>query len=1327
MISGSSAEELLTLREAARRLDVHENTLRNWVKRGVLEPVKVPGTRYRRFRADDIDRVVRQQDRSLAASPRVEAATEFVDAAYLDTWAITRDAQALLPGVVRRLIAGTAGVIGLSMRAGDGVGDAGWDGLIEDSPGSPWVPVGSSAWELGTGGDPARKAQAEYTKRTAEPLGVDPGVTTFVFVTPRRWPRARDWERERRDEKTWKHIRVIDGDDLQGWLESQPAVHLWLSERLGLRPRDVQTLEDWWAQFSAKTRPQLPRELLLAGRQHSATQLRAAATSKAPTAIYVRGGSREEAAAFVAAVLFSAEERGGPAMVGLTPQGWERLTMGSEAAVLIPDFDDPNIAPAVGRGHLVVVPLQERGSVQGLNVIELGTLERTEARDTLVEKAGLPFREADRLAGLARRSLAAFMRDPALASAPRSSPAWARGNHARLLGRLTLVGEWSPSDRDHDAIAEAVGRDWEAVEDELVSWHTSSDPPFVLAGDRWQVTSADGAWSLLHDAVQAGDIQRICNVAAAVLSETDPLLDLVPDERSLASVRGIRPIYSGTIRAGLAQGLALLGAFNEPLPGGAAGRDYADATVRELLRRANHDPSARLWASLSPQLQLLAEAAPEEFLNGVEAGLVGNQPVLALMFTDHEKTEAFGSTSPHTGLLWALELLCWSPEFSRAAGALARLAEVDPGGRSGNRPIGSLRSVFLPWIPQTAASLESRIRVLDRLRSDHSDVAWDLELAIMPAGHDFSTYTPRPRFRGWDTNDERPPLHEWLAAITEITSRAIEDAGTNPIRWTALLQHIGDLPDAQRDAVIAGLDSVSPLAMESAGRSRLWETMIEFIERHRQFPDARWALADAPLARLEDIVGRLAPGDLVTRHVRLFDWHPHLAGIDPADYEGHQIALTELRAEAVRGILEASGMRGIERLALESKMPEEVGSQLAGVSRDREFPRVRELLGQPDSSGRLADGWVARMAHDAEPGWWLRMAAEMPGWPEETQVAFLRGLGAPTPRLLEFLNQLDGNVQEKYWRTTRPFAIDRSVLATVVDKLLVHDRPWAAIDVLATSRHRASDDGLPKQPMVDAVVAALKAAVANPGDRPQAASAGYEVGQLLDYLDRQAVQEDTVAELEWSFFRLLEYTREPRALYARLARNPEFFVELISVLYRPKNGPSERESDDTATAVASNAWSVLTHWREPPGLTSERKIDSQQLRGWVRRARLLLMDADRADVGDHHIGQLLSGAPPGTDGIRPAEEVRELIEDLASTAIETGFVIGVLNSRGITSRGMYDGGTQEWGIAKEYRNSAAEIIDQWPRTGRLLNELAADFERTARREDAEEQARAGNV
>ena len=52
--------ELIQVRQAARALGVHENTIRRWEERGLLRAVRLPSG-VRRFRAEDI-KAVREDD-----------------------------------------------------------------------------------------------------------------------------------------------------------------------------------------------------------------------------------------------------------------------------------------------------------------------------------------------------------------------------------------------------------------------------------------------------------------------------------------------------------------------------------------------------------------------------------------------------------------------------------------------------------------------------------------------------------------------------------------------------------------------------------------------------------------------------------------------------------------------------------------------------------------------------------------------------------------------------------------------------------------------------------------------------------------------------------------------------------------------------------------------------------------------------------------------------------------------------------------------------------------------------------------------------------------
>ncbi len=61
-----ATREFLNVRDTARALGVHENTVRNWEERGILRAIRLPGSGYRRFSAADVERLRTEMFEQLA-------------------------------------------------------------------------------------------------------------------------------------------------------------------------------------------------------------------------------------------------------------------------------------------------------------------------------------------------------------------------------------------------------------------------------------------------------------------------------------------------------------------------------------------------------------------------------------------------------------------------------------------------------------------------------------------------------------------------------------------------------------------------------------------------------------------------------------------------------------------------------------------------------------------------------------------------------------------------------------------------------------------------------------------------------------------------------------------------------------------------------------------------------------------------------------------------------------------------------------------------------------------------------------------------------------
>lgn len=99
------------------------------------------------------------------------------------------------------------------------------------------------------------------------------------------------------------------------------------------------------------------------------------------------------------------------------------------------------------------------------------------------------------------------------------------------------------------------------------------------------------------------------------------------------------------------------------------------------------------------------------------------------------------------------------------------------------------------------------------------------------------------------------------------------------------------------------------------------------------------------------------------------------------------------------------------------------------------------------------------------------------------------------------------------------------------------------------------------------------------------------------------------------------------------------------------------------------------------------------------------------------IGEALAGTATDEDGTWPCLAVRDVLEREGDHDLERHLSTSRRNQRAVTGRNPYDGGAQKRKLAGKYRGGADAIRDRWPRSGKLLDEIADDYEADAQRED----------
>ena len=1254
-----------------------------------------------------------------------------VDGNQLKQWADRISARSELPRLVRKLILETGrDVVQLGFPAGEGVSAGDWDGSVRANASTPFIPQGLSVWELSVNKSPGKKADEDYSKRTATPDGTPTGEATYVAVSLRPWTKRAEWAREKLKDKRWGAVRAYGVDDVETWLENAPVTHAWLAEQLGLEPYGLRAAEAWWQTWANSTSPAITPDLVLAGRDSLSKSLREQLV-RSPAITTIKATSVEEVLAFAAALAVDMENEDNAkllarlAFVDSVPT-WRALQGLKEPLILVPTTEEVRKEVGGRSPHHVVVPLTS-GSVPDF---ELPPIDPDAARQALKASGIEDEQKLKNLSYLAPRSLLALRRT--LAVKPElHSPKWAAIPGTRTIRAVLLAGRWNGVvEGDQAVIEELAGLKDEDLREALDALEAEEDPLVGRLEQAWALTSPYDAWLQLRSQLQNADLKRLEKAIRTVLLEKDPALTFPPEERWRASFEEKTSSYSGSLKRGLAESILLLAINGDEVAGG-RGEDFAAYLVRTLFEEANKDSTGMLWSSLAPQLRLLGEAAPDSFLEAVRDGLAGDSPVLKKLFTDPKGQSAlFTAGSPHCELLWALETVVWSPEhFGLAVDLLAQLSAIDPGGQLSNRPSESLKCVFCPWHPENAADNASRLTVVDSLRKNHPDIAWDLMLSMLPESHGVHSPTSAPNYRAWKPSHQRVTNVEYFEFVGEVAQRLVEDAGSSGGRWATLLDRGSDLLADGRRSIREGLaNKIDEIPAEE--RRALWESLRSFIARHREYAEADWALPPAELDEYEALQDRLSPASAIDTRRWLFAEHsPDLGTSKLDDLAKYEEDLEERRAAAAQEIEAEAGLSGLLSLASESEYPGAIGWALAMGTKDRHDSTMLALL---DSKERpevsVASAYFSkRFRQDG----WDRLEDLLDSEKPNARIAGRLLLATRDfPKAWEIGESRGTRVEQAFWREFEPYGLGKfEYVGLAAQKLLDVGRPATSLRLLELYLRKDTEDSDEFTILVaDALDALLKVDVK---DSPAAALEGlsqYSFDQLFEYLEahRQAVGEDRLARLEWAYLGALGYDPNVPMLHEQLASSPQFFVEVISALYKERSAEAASEPTEEAKRIAENGYRLLSSWSLVPGQGEDGEIDEAALRKWIDEAQELLKAADRLEVGEAHIGHILASSGRDAEDRWPSEPVRNVLEQLQSKRIEEGFRIQKYNSRGVVSKSLDAGGEQELELAEMYEDWAKAFKDQWPRTASTLRDLAKSYRRDAKHHDAEaEQRRRG--
>lgn len=1269
-------------------------------------------------------------------------------------------ADRIFPELIRRLIRATCEKIeDVLFPSGESTFRPGMDGELQAIGKGPFVPDGASVWELSTEQTPHAKGKRDFNKRSAPDaedsyMGKPRADITYVAVSMRRWSGENkagrqafiDWARSG---GVWKDVRVIDADQLEDWLDQTPSAAAWLAREMGLVSDDMLSIEHAWEDYSKGCSPPLSAELLLANRKEKAETLTQAGL--VPGVTRFKADSPGEAAAFVGAAILSlpAEDARRNALLAKgvvisEPTSARFLTDTGNTLFVVATGRAAQIANLLAeRGHTVVVPYgNSHSSSRGSALVELPRARRHEFSEALI---GMGMTEdAARSAATACHSSITVLRR-ASDQAQSRLPEWATPKELRKLVGPLCCGAWNHDSAADTAVVALVDgtSSYAEIEHAIQDALMVDDAPVLRAGKLTTLSAPADIWQLSIDLkiVNRPLLERFRIAVLEVLGELDPALELSPDKRAYAEIYDKRRRYSGWLRQGLAEILRLI-AVNDDKLGYIPGFSAQHFVNRILEEMPGFATDHKMLASLDSLLPVLAEAAPDPFLATLETLTAGDGAKLSPIFEGSDDP-MYGRTY-YLGTLRALEMLAWDPaQLTRTTQVLARMAQLDPGGRLTNRPVNSLVEIFLPWNPHTNAQAPQRHRALAKLCDRFPDIGWILLSKLLPDSHRISHGTAQPEWREMGGSNRPVPTYGSRDGDHDVIFRLARPlADSQADRWLELIKAAGESRNTPRFDELLNQVDARHSKFELAGHNKaLWEGLRGLIAKHRSFATANWAMPTNMVDRLQKSADALLPTDLIALNRHLFNNTLIDRGSPEETFEERSERSKRERDAAVAEIAK-DGIGEILRLAREVKTVGLLAPSLISATSPKFCQEV--VMATYDGDDALA--WLASLL--------TAYGASMFGldWGKDTiglaqadgatpeQLAQLLKVWDDTQALFDYVASMGPEIQNEYWKRRDVYVrtSDAQLLSTGIANLSAYGRNIELIEFLG-GRLKETDTDL----LIQVLTSALREALADPGyiarlDR-------YWLGEIFKALRaRPDVDRAALMSLEYNWLPAFHsYGDEQElALHVHLGESPEFFVEVLSDLYKadwevqdtPDDDGSEASGDSahpgTETsdgevaadlqkrAKADIAYKILDSWRLLPWLGEDESINYAAMHAWARSALALAGEMGRHAVAAREIGKLLAYAPTDKfDELWPAREVRELIETLENAELESGLVIELFNKRGVHARPFEGGGAPERAL-EQAATSVADVLQAgWPRTALMMRESARQWAELAQAED----------
>lgn len=655
-----------------------------------------------------------------------------------------------------------------------------------------------------------------------------------------------------------------------------------------------------------------------------------------------------------------------------------------------------------------------------------------------------------------------------------------------------------------------------------------------------------------------------------------------------------------------------------------------------------------------------------------------------------------------SNLLWALEILAWSPEYLVHSISVLGLLEALPYERTNwtNTPINSIVSILLPWYPQTMADLEKRKNALKCLKTDNPCVFWSTLKKLLPNKTRSTSGNPRPKYLKLEIPEEvkvtNAEAHECYVYLVEL---AVDTARNENEKLVELIDQLGYMYEPTLTDYLECLEN----SFEFGTDENTFEVWLKLRECMARIEPTEGKVIYKQLDRIQQLIEKMEPTDIRVKHREWYLGNRYL--FDKGNYANRWKMLEDKKLSAVKEIFDEYGSEEVERFGSAVKNVHDVANKLGRFLKPNEMSSIIEKCFIGILSKEFTINCLISFVYTQ--GAEKLLETSLCHMKDEFTLEILSKIPFSL-QLLDVINQvIDDDIA--YWeKGAMPYGCcedEAEELKIIVEKLIACKRYVTAVNIIGHSECEAVINA-------ECIYKLMKLAGTEESIGGETLD-DYAVQKIIGWFQQQEdIDLELRSDIEFIYLPMLDEYSEvrPRALNTRLSLEPEYFCSLIELFYKKRNG--EKREIELNKSLSDRLCEILFQFKVTPGIDWNGNFDAKRFDYWMKTVKTWSRDNDRYEAAMHTVGLGLSYAELDEDKL-PQTAVIEELNRVENDELRRGYYLGTINQRG--AHWVDPEGKPELELAEDYENRANIAESRgYSRYAGILRVIADEFKREAK-------------